>query len=96
MYIQSRTTSCPIKIFAIVYLFLGKYVYGCEQYSLSNATLKKANYSSGGCSATFNAEVVHTFDENNVCFNIEVGAETVYFSKEQRYSRLVTFDMEGF
>ena len=71
-----------IKMFPIMYLFLGKYVYWCDRYSVDdsiNATLKRANYSSEGCSATFNAQVVHTFDMDKMCGNIEVGAETIYF-----------------
>ena len=84
-------------MFTIVYIFLGKYVYWCVK-SLGNikATLNRANYSSMGCSATFIAQVVHTFGENKYCHNIEVGAETVYFIEKLRIAELVTFDMEGF
>ena len=83
-------------MFAIVYLFLEKYVYWCELYSEDKrATLKRANYSSEGCSANFSAQVVHTFDKNMHCDDLVVGAETIYFISNVGRG-LVTFDMEGF
>ena len=44
-------------------------------------TLKRANYSSEGCPATFNAQVVHTVDYK--CHNIALGAKTLYFIEER-------------
>ena len=52
----------------------------------NKATLKRALYSSEGCPTTFNAQVVHTFDNDTVCGNIEAGAETIYFIESTKSS----------
>ena len=73
-----------INMFPIVYLFLEKYVYWCEASWGGSGTLKRANFSSHGCPATFNAQVVYTFDGNKKCHNIALGAKTLYFIEVRR------------
>ena len=74
-----------INMFPIVYLFLEKYVYWCEDYSNPDSisgTLMRANYSSEGCPATFNAQVVYTFGSKKMCHNIALGAKMLYFIED--------------